>query len=274
MLLVIPAAFAHSDPGGPGLAQLLTGDAGAEAATHLVISEVMTGGVSASDEFVELYNPTAAELPLDGLELVYVTASGATVTRKATWGTDAPGIPAGAHVLVANESGAFSALADATYAAGLSATGGSVALRVAGDVTAIDAVGWGTAASTWLEGTPSVAPSAQHSLERLPGGVGGSTQDTDDNAADFVEREIPDPQNRAAPPVPGTEPTPTPGPTDSATRNANSNASSDSSAHPDPDPQPGHHHRSRTCPCQRDRGDNRRGGADRFRVCRWRRLRG
>ena len=214
MLLVIPAAFAYSDPGGGGSAAPVAA-AGAEVATHLVISEVMTGGLSASDEFIELYNPTAAELPVDGLELVYVTASGATVTRKATWGIDDPGIPPGAHLLVANESGAFSALADATYAAGLSATGGSVALRVAGDVTAIDAVGWGTAASTWLEGTPSAAPSAQHSIERLPGGSDGSTQDTDDNAADFVEREIPDPQNRAAPPVPGSQPTPTPGPTDS-----------------------------------------------------------
>ena len=217
MLVAIPAAFAYSDSGGRGSALQAPIDAGDDVATHLVISEVMTGGVSASDEFVELYNPTAVELPLDGLELVYVTASGATLTRKATWGTDDPGIPAGGHLLVANESGAFSALADATYAAGLSATGGSVALRVAGDVTAMDAVGWGTAASTWLEGTPSVAPSAQHSLERLPGGAEGSTQDTDDNAADFVDREIPDPQNRAAPPVPSAGPTPTPVPTDSPT---------------------------------------------------------
>ncbi|MGH2483992.1 MAG: lamin tail domain-containing protein, partial [Candidatus Limnocylindria bacterium] len=50
-------------------------------AGHLVISEVMTGGASASDEFVELYNPHAAALPLEGLELIYVTASGATITR-------------------------------------------------------------------------------------------------------------------------------------------------------------------------------------------------
>ena len=30
---------------------------------HLVVSEVVTGGVSASDEFIEIYNPTAAALP-------------------------------------------------------------------------------------------------------------------------------------------------------------------------------------------------------------------
>ncbi len=73
----------------------------AATAGPLVISEVMTGGASASDEFVELYNPDAAPLPLDGLELMYVTASGATVTRKATWGVGTA-IGPGAHVLVAN----------------------------------------------------------------------------------------------------------------------------------------------------------------------------
>ena len=39
-------------------------------AGHLVISELQTGGASASDEFVELYNPTDVALPLEGLELV------------------------------------------------------------------------------------------------------------------------------------------------------------------------------------------------------------
>ncbi|HEX2221968.1 MAG TPA: hypothetical protein VHK06_05535, partial [Candidatus Limnocylindria bacterium] len=52
-------------------------------AGHLVVSEVMTGGGSASDEFVEIYNPTLLPLPLEGLELIYVTASGTTLTRRA-----------------------------------------------------------------------------------------------------------------------------------------------------------------------------------------------
>ena len=129
----------------------LAGDGPASAAIgHLVISEVMTGGASASDEFVELYNPAATSLTLDGLELVYVTASGATVTRKATWpaGTS---IAANAHVLVANEAGLFAGVADVTYANGLAATGGSLALRAVGATSAVDAVGWGTATNAWLE---------------------------------------------------------------------------------------------------------------------------
>ena len=52
--------------------------ASAAAVDHLVVSEVVTGGANASDELIELYNPSSAPLPLEGLELVYVTASGAT----------------------------------------------------------------------------------------------------------------------------------------------------------------------------------------------------
>ncbi len=55
--------------------------------------------------------------------------------------------------------------------------------------------GWGTAASTWLEGLPAVAPPAGASLERLPGGSAGSTVDTNSNLADFTVRSVPDPQN-------------------------------------------------------------------------------
>jgi len=181
---------------------------------HLVVSEVMTGGASASDEFIELYNPTAAALPLESLEVVYVTATGATITRKASWAAGSPGLPAGAHVLIANSGGIFAALADVAYANGLAATGGSVALRAIGASTAIDAVGWGNAANAWLETWPAAAPAAGSSLERLPGGSAGSTQDTDDNLLDFIVQSVPDPQNSGSPVVPG--PSATPSPTGSA----------------------------------------------------------
>jgi hypothetical protein len=187
--------------------------AGATSIDHLVISEVMTGGASASDEFVELYNPGSTPSTLDGHELVYVTASGATVTRKAIWGPGVEVAP-GAHVLVGNEAGIFAGVADMTYANGLAATGGSMALRLVGAATAVDAVGWGTAASTWLEGFPAPAPPAGSSLERLPGAELGSGQDSGDNLVDFVVRGTPDPQNSASPPVPSGEPSPMVSPSD------------------------------------------------------------
>ncbi len=193
------------------------------AADHLVISEVVTGGASASDELIELHNPTAAHLPLEGLELIYASATGATVSRRATWALGAPEVPPGGHVLVANEAGIYAAVADATYASGMAAAGGSVALRILGASSAIDAVGWGSATSSWREGATAVAPATGASIERLPGGAGGSGQDTDDNAADFAERPVPDPQNLGSPPtpLPGDPPdatiTPIPEPTAFAT---------------------------------------------------------
>jgi uncharacterized protein YdeI (BOF family) len=187
------------------------GDAGVD---HLVVSEVVTGGASASDELIELYNPTAAPLPLEGLEVVYVTASGATVSRRTAWPLGAPSVPAAGHVLIANASGIFASIADATYATGMAATGGSVAVRIQGASTAIDAVGWGTAASLWLEGSPTPAPPAGASIERLPGGALGSTVDTNDNHLDFVERVLPEPQNLGSAPTPDpTAPPSTPAPT-------------------------------------------------------------
>src|SRR4051794_33146450 len=47
----------------------------------LVVSEVQTGGASASDEFAELANAGSAPVDLMGLEVVYVTSTGSTVTR-------------------------------------------------------------------------------------------------------------------------------------------------------------------------------------------------
>ncbi|HEX6127929.1 MAG TPA: lamin tail domain-containing protein [Candidatus Limnocylindria bacterium] len=188
---------------------------GAEA--HLLVSEVMAGGAGAFDEFVELYNPGAEPLPLEGLELVYVSASGASVSRKAEWDAGAASVPPGAHLLIANAAGAFAPIADVTYSNGLAATGGSVALRIQGAGTAIDAVGWGTAASTWLEGTPAPAVAAGHSIERLPGGAAGSGQDTDDNLVDFLDQDVPDPQNASSPPIAvSPAPSPSASPDDSA----------------------------------------------------------
>ncbi|MEO6294351.1 MAG: lamin tail domain-containing protein, partial [Candidatus Limnocylindria bacterium] len=206
---------------------------------HLVVSEVVTGGASASDEIIEIHNPAPAALPLEGLELIYVSASGATITRRAAWALGAPVVQPGGHVLVANEAGIFASVADATYAAGMATAGGSVALRVQGATSAIDAVGWGTAAGTWREGTNAVAPTAGASIERLPGGLLGSTQDTDDNVADFVERPMPEPQNLGSPPTPAPgDPPPTPTPIPMPTSTPTSTPTVEPTASPSPSATP------------------------------------
>ena len=71
---------------------------------RIVVSEVQTGGVSASDEFVELANQGATSVDLQGLEIVYATSTGSTVTRKATW-TASTILDPGRRILIANAAG-------------------------------------------------------------------------------------------------------------------------------------------------------------------------
>ena len=80
-LIVVVLATSVAGWGG---ARVLAGDV-VWPPSSLVVSEVQTGGSSASDEFVEIANQGAGPVDLIGLEVVYATSSGSTVTRKATW---------------------------------------------------------------------------------------------------------------------------------------------------------------------------------------------
>ncbi len=171
----------------------------------LLVSEIVTGGASASDEFVELYNASASAIDLGDLELVYVTASGSTVTRKQTWAQQI--VPAQSHLLIANASGAWAPGADGTYTGGFAASGGSIALRTL-DGLVVDAISWGDASNPFVEGAPGPAPATGSSLERRPGGGLGNAADSNDNLADLRLEASPFAQNLAAPPVPAVTPTP------------------------------------------------------------------
>ncbi len=306
LLAVLSTTVAVSkETAGPVQLVVTAGPLAAEPIAHLLVSEVMTGGTSASDELIELYNPSAAALPLEGLEVIYVTATGGTTTRKASWAAGAGSLPSGAHLLIANAAGAFAGIADVTYTNGLAAPGGSVAIRILGASTAIDAVGWGTAANPWMEGMAAAAPAQGHSIERLPGGSGGSGQDTNENSADFVERTAPDPQSTAAPPIAVSTPQPTashsaaetpvltPVPTPSATADPTTTPTMPISPTPSATPltprlrhaqrDTGHvsvahalirvaDHRGGPCPARRHIGPGGRCKPDRLRLQRWRRL--
>ena len=176
----------------------------------LLIAEVVTGGASASDEYVEITNAGAVPADLAGMELAYVTSSGSTVTRKATW-SQLTLLATGQHLLVANALGMYAATADATYSGGFAATGGSLVLRPIGG-TPVDAVGWGDASNAFVEGAAAAAPPAGQSIERRPGGNSGNGTDTNQNAADWAVLAAPIPQNRAAAPVPPPVASPSPEP--------------------------------------------------------------
>ena len=130
------------------------------------------------------------------------------MTRKVSW-TGSLMVEPGRHVLLANALGAFAGAADGTWSGGLAATGGAIVLRAVGGAP-IDAVGWGDAVNTFVEGGAAPAPAASRSIERLPGGNGGNAIDTNDNAADFAVNAAPVPQGLAAAPVPTPSATPVP----------------------------------------------------------------
>jgi hypothetical protein len=182
--------------------------------SELVISELQTGAASASDEFVEIANQGSGPVDLIGLELVYATSSGSTVTRKATW-TASTILEPGRRVLVVNSAGALAGLGDSAYTGGFAATGGALALRVVGG-SVIDAVGWGDATNAFVEGTAAPAPPAESSLERRPGGSLGNGIDTNDNVADWVVSSMPGPQGSTSPAVPDSGTSPIPDPTATA----------------------------------------------------------
>jgi hypothetical protein len=144
------------------------------------INEIQTGGTSALEEFVELYN-TCPDRPFDlsGYSLVYRAAAGTSeFIRVAFTGAT---IPANKPYYVCANT-AFTGQADVRYTDGLAADGGGLALR-GSDGHTLDSVGWGTATNAFVEGAPATAPQPSQSITRVPDG-----HDTDDNSADFIVR--------------------------------------------------------------------------------------
>lgn len=150
----------------------------------LVISEVQTGGASADDEFVELFNPCATPISLEGMTLVYRSRSSNSNTHLLMLkGT----LAGGSHFVAAGRG--FSGASQGLLASGLSATGGAVALLRNGE--RIDSVAWGNATNAFVESSPANAPQQRGSIARIPDG-----QDTQNNARDFVQRSTSTPGSR------------------------------------------------------------------------------
>ncbi|HEX7259438.1 MAG TPA: lamin tail domain-containing protein [Candidatus Saccharimonadia bacterium] len=171
---------------------------------HLVISEVQTGTTtSASQEFIELYNPLPEPVSLTGWTIEYKAAT--SVNAETSWSKKATllgMVPAQGFYLVAPK--AYLVLADAEWTATLASGGGTIRLKDAAGVV-VDQLGYGETANA-AEGLPAPAPAAA-SIERLPGRtqpLEGNGVDTNDNAADFILRTEAQPQAATSlPEVPG-----------------------------------------------------------------------
>ena len=183
------------------------------ASPGVVVSQVYAGGGNAgatyANDFVELFNPTAASVDLSGWTLQYASAGSTSWSETPLSGS----IAAGRSYLVqlASTAAVGSALPtpDATGTTNLAASGGKIALVQ--DATALscgaspgscaaaasirDLVGYGSAGD--YEGTgPAPALSSTTAAQRNASGC----TDSGDNAADFTSA-APAPRNSASPAV-------------------------------------------------------------------------
>ncbi|RKG63900.1 DUF4215 domain-containing protein [Corallococcus sp. CA054B] len=190
---------------------------------HVVISE-FCGGTSenASDEFIELYNPTNAEVDMSGWKIQYRAAGATSKYGQSAELPQGAKIKAHGYYLLVGSAYSLAVEKDASYSFNTSAStsgGGHVRLGTAAigqednDVNAIDTLGYGTGAAPEGGHAAPAHPASGGSLERKARasstsatmGVGGADelagngQDTDDNAADFVQRTTRQPQNSSSP---------------------------------------------------------------------------
>src|ERR671932_1487906 len=188
--------------------------AGAVSST-IVVSQVYGGGGNAGatlkNDFIELYNRSAAPVSVNGWSVQYAATTGTTWQRTALSGT----IAAGGYYLVQEAAGAGGTTSlpppDATGAINMAAGAGKVVLMsnnttiTSGTVcplTAVDIVGYGSGTNcseTLPTGTLSNTTAALRN--------GGGTVDTDNNSADFTVG-APNPRNTGdqAPAVSSTSP--------------------------------------------------------------------
>ncbi len=169
--------------------------------SNAVISEVYGGGgnkgAAFTKDFIELYNPTSADLDLTGWSVEYLSASGNSGGKHELSGS----IPAGGYFLIqegGGDTGEPLPSPDAEGNLNLSGSKGSVKLYDASGAE-VDLVGYGAASLS--EGSPAQALNNSTSAQRDAEGT-----DTDDNAADFSSA-APTPKSAG-----GTAPQPDPSP--------------------------------------------------------------
>lgn len=190
------------------------GNAHAEQADHVVISQVYGGGGNSgapyNKDFIELYNPTEQDIALDGWSVQYASSGGSTWSVTPLAGT----IKAHGYYLISEGGGATGVdlpTPDASGAISMSASSGKIALFNDKTTAAsgakpdgtVDFVGFGSANAYEGSGGTS-APSNTKSVQRRPyanvdpAPGKGNAWDTDDNKADFVAA-APVPRNTESP---------------------------------------------------------------------------
>jgi hypothetical protein len=151
--------------------------------SDIVISEFRTRGPGgASDEFIELYNPTSTAVDISGWKINASNNAGAEETRATIPASTL--LRSGQYYLVANNGYTGSVIANLRYGTAITNDGGIALIR--SNSTISDEVGM-DAGSAYQEGTtlPPFSGTSDQSYERKLGGASDSCIDTNDNASDF-----------------------------------------------------------------------------------------
>ena len=173
---------------------------------RLLIVEVQTGSKdSATEEFVEIFNPSDNLLSLAGIKLQYRSASGDDwLTRANLTGMAAPR----ARYLISGYDGEENA--NLSTRLSLAAAGGHLRLMFAGgddgntEIT-LDQLAWGIAEFPLVEGQVAPAPAPGQSLKRRLD-EDGTFIDSGADALDFMLSDSPTPFGLMPPPPPDPEP--------------------------------------------------------------------
>jgi hypothetical protein len=151
---------------------------------HLLIAAVQIAGASSSNDFVKLFNPTAAPIDLAGWKLRKKSSTGTDASLRVFTAEDNAVIQPGGYIIWANAGGGFAEGlgAKVSSTATLSADN-SIALWNS-DGILVDAVAWGTGIDPYVEGTAYPEnPEADQILMRDMATDG--MVDTNDNLHDF-----------------------------------------------------------------------------------------
>ena len=162
------------------------------APSKILISEIqITGGTGkTNNDFIELYNPNAFQVNLNGYRLVKRTKTGITDSSIKSWTSDTF-IPAKGHYLWANSDYSDIAATPDIRTSATLANDNGIAVRFGAEDTGtvIDSVGWGASQNSFVETQAFTDnPVANQSISRK------TEIDTNNNSADFVKSK-PTPKN-------------------------------------------------------------------------------
>jgi hypothetical protein len=154
----------------------------------VIFSEVLQGSASsATQEFIEIYNNTTADIDLTGWHLQYASATKTDWTSPSRNITLSGSIKADDYYLLVS-TGYLTDKANLSYSATLSQTGGHLRL-LDKNGNLQDQIGWGSAAMPL--GSAVAAPAAGSSLARLTNADGYNL--SEDNSTDFAATLSPTP---------------------------------------------------------------------------------